>query len=273
MDTLASYLPLLLALAGAGLLAGLAAGLFGICGGVIIVPVLFFLFDMMGYSSSAMHVAVATSLATIILTSVRSVLAHHRKGAVDWTVLKTWSGWIMAGSAAGMLVAGGFSRQVMQAIFGTVLVLFAAQFYFGRPDWRLAGSMPRGALRAGLGLFNGALSAIMGIGGGTLGVTLMTLCAMPMHRAVATAAGWGVAIGLPGALAAILAGQGRSGLPPLSAGFVNLPAFALISVFTVLMAPVGAALAHRLDAARLRRLFGLLLALVAARMLWQAAGS
>lgn len=273
MDSLPELLPLLIALACAGLFAGLAAGLFGIGGGVIIVPVLFFLFDMLGYASSAMHVAVATSLATIILTSARSVLAHHRKAAVDWSLLRSWSGWIMAGSAAGMFLAGGFSRQLMQAIFGTVLILFAAQFYFGRPDWRLAAAMPKGLARAAIGMFNGALSAIMGIGGGTLGVTLMTLCAVPMHRAVATAAGWGIAIGLPGALAAILAGQGRSDLPPMSAGFVNLPAFALISVFTVLMAPVGAALAHRLDATRLRRLFGLLLALVSVRMLWQAAGA
>lgn len=266
------YGALILSLAAAGLFAGLAAGLFGIGGGVVIVPTLFFLLDTMGYHETAMHVAVATSLATIILTSVRSVMAHHRRGAVDWPIIRGWAPWIVTGAVAGMLMAGYFSKQVMLGIFGTILLLFAAQFYFGRPDWRLAPEMPKGIGRAAIGAVNGALSAIMGIGGGTLGVTLMTLCGMPIHRAVATAAGWGVAIGLPGALAAILVGWGREGLPPFSAGFVNLPAFALISVFTVLMAPVGAALAHKLNADRLRRLFGILLAVVAVRMVWQALG-
>nr|WP_290919296.1 sulfite exporter TauE/SafE family protein [Hyphomonas sp. 34-62-18] len=272
MDFLSTYGTMLLALAAAGLFAGLVAGLFGIGGGVVIVPTLFFLLSNMGYDETAMHVAVSTSLATIILTSLRSVAAHNKRGAVDWTIIRTWSPWIVLGAVIGMLLAGYFSKQVMLGIFGTILILFAAQFYFGRPNWKLAPEMPKGILRAAIGSVNGALSSIMGIGGGTLGVTLMTLCAMPMHRAVATAAGWGVAIGLPGAVSAIIVGWGRDGLPPFSAGFVNLPAFALISVFTVLMAPVGAALAHRLNADRLRRLFGILLAVVSARMLWQAAG-
>jgi uncharacterized membrane protein YfcA len=272
MDFLSTYGTMLLALAAAGLFAGLVAGLFGIGGGVVIVPTLFFLLSNMGYEETAMHVAVATSLATIILTSLRSVAAHNKRGAVDWDVIRSWSPWIVLGAVIGMLLAGYFSKQVMLGIFGTILILFAAQFYFGRPNWKLAPEMPKGIVRAIIGSVNGALSSIMGIGGGTLGVTLMTLCAMPMHRAVATAAGWGVAIGLPGAVAAIIVGWGRDGLPPFSAGFVNLPAFALISVFTVLMAPVGAALAHKLNADRLRRLFGLLLAVVSARMLWQAAG-
>lgn len=272
MDFLSTYGTMLLALAAAGLFAGLVAGLFGIGGGVVIVPTLFFLLSNMGYEETAMHVAVSTSLATIILTSLRSVAAHNKRGAVDWAIIRTWSPWIVLGAVIGMLLAGYFSKQVMLGIFGTILILFAAQFYFGRPNWKLAPEMPKGILRAVIGSVNGALSSIMGIGGGTLGVTLMTLCAMPMHRAVATAAGWGVAIGLPGAVAAIIVGWGRDGLPPFSAGFVNLPAFALVSVFTVLMAPVGAALAHRLNADRLRRLFGILLAVVSARMLWQAAG-
>ncbi|AXE65231.1 hypothetical protein BBF93_14145 [Hyphomonas sp. CACIAM 19H1] len=272
MDFLSTYGTMLLALAAAGLFAGLVAGLFGIGGGVVIVPTLFFLLSNMGYEETAMHVAVSTSLATIILTSLRSVAAHNKRGAVDWYIIRSWSPWIVLGAVIGMLLAGYFSKQVMLGIFGTILILFAAQFYFGRPSWKLAPEMPKGIARAVIGSVNGALSSIMGIGGGTLGVTLMTLCAMPMHRAVATAAGWGVAIGLPGAIAAIIVGWGRDGLPPFSAGFVNLPAFALISVFTVLMAPVGAALAHKLNADRLRRLFGILLAVVSARMLWQAAG-
>lgn len=271
-DFLSQYGSMMLALAAAGLFAGLVAGMFGIGGGSVIVPVLFFLFDGMGYGETAMHVAVSTSLATIILTSIRSVIAHHGHGAVDWTVIRDWTPWIMFGAACGIGLSGLMSKQALLGLFGTLLFLLAAQLAFGRPNWKLADKMPEGGARAGLGTGIGTLSALMGIGGGTFGVSLMTLFGMPIHRAVATAAGWGVAIGLPGAIAAILVGWGRDGLPPMSLGFVNLPAFALISVFTVLMAPVGAALAHRLPADNLRKLFGLLLVVVAVRMVWQALG-
>ncbi|MDP3459306.1 MAG: sulfite exporter TauE/SafE family protein [Hyphomonas sp.] len=271
-DFLSQYGVMMLSLVAAGLFAGLVAGMFGIGGGAVIVPVLFFLLDGMGFSETAMHVAVSTSLATIILTSARSVAAHHKHGAVDWGVIRSWAPWIMLGAICGIGLSGLMSKQMLLGLFGTLLILLAAQLALGRPGWRLAGSMPGGAARAGLGTGLGTLSALMGIGGGTFGVTLMTLCGMPIHRAVATAAGWGIAIGLPGAIAAIIVGWNREGLPPMSLGFVNLPAFALISIFTVLMAPVGAALAHRLPADNLRKLFGLLLALVALRMIWQATG-
>jgi len=272
MDLILQYGPLLLALAVAGLAAGLAAGLFGIGGGAIIVPVLYFLFEAMGYGETAMHVAVSTSLATIILTSARSVSAHNRHGAVDWSIIRAWSPWIVIGAIVGTGLTGFLSNRALLGIFGSLAFLLSAQLFFGRPTWRLADEMPKGPVRALLGAAVGSLSALMGIGGGTFGVSLMTLYGRPIHQAVATAAGWGVAIGLPSAIAAIIVGWGREGLPPFSLGHVNLAAFALISVFTVTMAPVGAALAHKLDAARLRRMFAILLALVAARMLWKALG-
>lgn len=272
-DFVSQYGVLILSLVGVGLFAGLVAGMFGIGGGAVIVPVLYFLLDGMGFSETAMHVAVSTSLATIILTSARSVMAHHGHGAVDWGIIRSWTPWIMLGAACGIGLSGLMSRQMLLGLFGALLLLLAAQMVFGRPSWRLADEMPKGAGRAGLGTGIGTLSALMGIGGGTFGVSLMTLFGTPIHRAVATAAGWGVAIGLPGAIAAIFVGWGREGLPPMSVGFVNLPAFALISVFTVLMAPVGAALAHRLPADNLRKLFGALLVLVAGRMVWQAIGA
>jgi len=271
-EFIAEYGFLVLSLVGVGLFAGLVAGMFGIGGGAVIVPVLFFLLDSMGFAETAMHVAVSTSLATIILTSMRSVAAHHKHGAVDWSIIRGWAPWIMFGAACGLGLSGLMSKQMLLGLFGSLLILLSAQMVFGRPTWRLAPAMPRGAGRAGLGTSVGILSALMGIGGGTFGVSLMTLCGTPIHRAVATAAGWGVAIGLPGALAAIMVGWGRDGLPPFSLGFVNLPAFAVISAFTVLMAPVGAALAHKLNANLLRKLFGVLLTLVALRMVWQALG-
>ena len=260
--------PLLVALAAAGVAAGLAAGLFGIGGGAVIVPVLFFLLTGLGYDTYAMHVAVATSLATIIVTSTRSVLAHNKRGAVDWGLLRGWAPWIMLGSLLGMLVAGQVSSQVLTAIFGVMAFLLAAQLIFGRPTWRLMEDMPKGPLRAGLGAGMGTLSALMGIGGGTFGVSLMTVSGRTIHQAVATAAGFGVAIGLPAAITSILTGWGRQDLPPGSAGFVNVPAFVLICIFTILTAPMGVALAHRLDANLLRRLFGLVLAIAGARMLY-----
>jgi len=268
MDVIADYWPLILALTGAGLFAGLAAGLFGIGGGAVIVPVLYLLFTGLGYEDSAMHVAVATSLATIILTSGRSVMAHNKLGAVDWQVLKTWTPWIVVGAIAGQLLAGVISGRALTAIFGVMAFVLAAQLYFGRPDWRLAEDMPGGAVRAGAGGFIGALSALMGIGGGTFGVSLMTVCGRTIHQAVATAAGFGIAIGLPSAITAVIVGWGREGLPPFSLGHVNLVAFGLISALTVTMAPIGARLAHTLNAELLKKLFAVLLAIVACRMLY-----
>ncbi|MEO1101193.1 MAG: sulfite exporter TauE/SafE family protein [Pseudomonadota bacterium] len=266
------YWPFIAALAAAGIAAGLAAGLFGIGGGAIIVPVLFFLFDALGYPDTAMHVAVATSLATIIATSIRSVLAHNQRGAVDWTIVRGWSPWIVIGAASGMAMAGFISGAALTALFGTMAFVLAAQLYFGRPTWRLAEDLPKGPVRAALGGAIGGLSALMGIGGGTFGVSLMTLCGRAMHQAVGTGAGFGVAIGLPAAIAAIFVGWGREGLPPGSLGYVNLIAFAMIASLTVAMAPIGARLAHALDAARLKKLFALLLAVVATRMLWTVLG-
>jgi uncharacterized membrane protein YfcA len=268
-DFIAQYGVLIASLLAAGVAAGIAAGLFGIGGGAVIVPVLYFLLTALGYESTAMHVAVATSLATIILTSIRSVMAHNRRGAVDWAVIRGWSAWIMIGAVLGQLVAGYVSKDGLTLFFGAMLLILAMQLYFGRPSWKLADELPKGVPRAGLGGLLGALSAVMGIGGGTFGVSLMTICGRPIHQAVATAAGFGVAIGLPGAIVAMLNGIGKEGLPPMSVGHVNLPAFVLISACTVTMAPLGAALAHRLNANLLRKLFGVLLVLVSIRMIWK----
>lgn len=267
-DFFAQYGVLVFALAACGLVSGVAAGLFGIGGGAIIVPVLIILFESLGYADSASHVAIATSLATIILTSARSVMAHHERGAVDWQIIRTWAPWIMLGALIGQLVAGQMSAAALKAFFGAMAYLLAAQLFFGRPGWRLADDMPTGAGRAGFGTGVGVLSALMGIGGGTFGVSLMTIYGRAMHQAVATAAGFGIAIGLPSAITAIFVGWGQDGRPPFSLGYVNLVAFALIAVFTVTMAPVGARLAHTLDARLLKRLFAILLTAVATKMLY-----
>jgi len=262
---------LLAALAGAGLLAGLVAGLFGIGGGVVIVPSVYYAQAAFGYpEETRMHVAVATSLATIVATSIRSVMAHNSRGAVDWAVLKLWSPWIVVGALAGAFVADLASGAALTAFFGVAALLIAAQLFFGRPDWRLAEEMPGGVPRAAMGSGMGLASAMMGIGGGTFGVLLMTLCGRSIHKAVGTAAGFGVAIGAPAALGFIVAGWGRADVPPWSLGYVSVPGFVFIAALTVAMAPVGAALAHRLDAAMLRRLFAVGLAATACSLLYEA---
>ncbi len=270
MAEILTYLPLVAALAAAGLFAGLIAGLFGIGGGVGIVPALFYTFSALGYPERAMHMAVATSLASIVATSIRSVAAHDRHGAVDWTVVRGWTPWIVLGALAGMAASAFIPGRGLTAIFGIVALVLAAQFYFGRPDWRLSNSLPEGPARWTLGALIGALSALMGIGGGTFGVSLMTMCGRPIGQAVGTAAGFGVAIGAPAALAAMVVGWGREGLAPGSIGHVNVVAFVLIATLTTAMAPQGARLAHAMDPALLRRLFGVALAAAAANLLYEA---
>ncbi|MEZ6022265.1 MAG: sulfite exporter TauE/SafE family protein [Hyphomonadaceae bacterium] len=258
-------------LAGAGLFAGFIGGLFGVGGGVIIVPALYFVMTALGVDESVrMHVAVGTSLSTIVSTSWRSLAAHTKAGAVDFDILKAWAPWITLGALIGAAVAGLVETETLQIVFGAGLLLVAVQMGLGNIDWRLWSDMPRGVIRALTAGAIGVLSAMMGIGGGAFGVTLMTLCGRPIHRAVATASGFGAAIALPGALGYIVAGWGREGLPPWSLGFVNLPGFVLLALLTALTAPIGARLAHRLPQTSLKRAFALLLGAVAINMLREA---
>lgn len=272
MQLLAEYGGLIVVLAACGLLAGTVAGLFGIGGGAVIVPVLYFAIGGLGYEQTAQHTAVATSLATIILTSARSVMAHHKHGAVSWEIIRVWTPWIMLGAVIGMVLASYLSATALTLLFGCVAVVVSLQFFFGRPDWKIGEDMPVGATRDALGGGLGGLSALMGVGGGTFGVSLMTLYGRKIHNAVATGAGFGIAIGLPATLTAVITGWSVPDRPPFSLGYVNLPAFFLISTFTVIMAPVGAKMAHALNAELLKRMFGLLLFLVAARMIWRVIG-
>ncbi|MAI88969.1 sulfite exporter TauE/SafE family protein [Ponticaulis sp.] len=271
-EFIAAYGPLLLALIAAGTFAGLIAGLFGIGGGVVIVPVLAFVFDQLGFTETSMHAAVGCSLATIVATSIRSAMAHHKRGAVDMEVVKGWVPWIMAGSVLGALIAGFLPGPGMRAIFGIILLLVALQFIMGRPSWKLRDSLPTGLPRVGLAGGLGALSGIMGIGGGVFGVTLMTLCGYTVHRAVGTAATFGAAIGFPAAIGYAVTGWGLDGRAPFSLGYLNVPAILIIGIMTTSLAPVGAALAHRLDATTLRRVFGVVMILVSGNMVRIAFG-
>lgn len=261
-------IPLLITLLLAGALAGLIAGLFGIGGGVVIVPTLAWALTGLGFAEVAMHTAVGSSLATIIATSIKSAAAHHKKGAVDWAIVRVWAPWIILGAIGGATVASLLPGKTLKGLFGLVGLVLAAQFVFGSPSWRLAAEAPKGLPRMGLGAGLGSMSAIMGIGGGTFGVTLLTLVGRPMHQAVGTAAAFGALVGVPGAIGFVLSGWGNPSLAPFSLGYVNLPAVLIMGLLTVNLAGVGARLAHRLDGQKLKRLFGVALALVSLSMLY-----
>ena len=225
-------------------------------------------FSALGVDESVrMHVAIGTSLSTIVSTSWRSLAAHMKAGAVDVGVLKAWGPWITFGALLGAAAASAANTQILIAVFGGGLLLVAAQMGLADPNWRLYRNLPVGGPRALLASALGALSAMMGIGGGAFGVALMTLCGRPIHQAVATASGFGAAIALPAALGYIVAGWGRDGLPPYSLGFVSAPGFVMLAVLTAITAPIGARLAHRLPQRTLKRIFAVFLALVSLNML------
>ncbi len=260
MDLIISYWPLVLALIGAGVFAGLVAGLFGVGGGVVIVPALYAAFGALGVDDTVrMKAAIATSLATIITTSIRSAWLHYKRGAVDVRILKAWVPWIMVGALIGAFVASAAPGDALTLGFGIFIVLISFQMGFGQPDWRLRDTMPGTVPSAIIASLVGLFSAMAGIGGGVFGVIIMTLCGKPIHRAVGTAAGFGAAIGIPASLGFVIAGWGVPGLPVFSVGYVNLAGFIFIATLTALIAPVGVSLAHALPVKYLRRLFAVLL--------------
>lgn len=268
MMTLAMMAALLLAL---GAFAGVLAGLLGVGGGIILVPAFFYVFSALGFDSpELMQICLGTSLATIIVTSLRSVAAHSKKDAVAWPILRGWGIGIAIGATLGVLVATSLRSEVLQAIFGVLVIVVGLYMTLARESWRLGPEMPRGVLRAVLSPMIGFLSVLMGIGGGSFGVPTMTLFGVPIHRAVATAAGFGVIIAVPSVIGFLLVDVVVA--PPFTVGAVNFLAFGLVVAMTMITAPWGAALAHKMDAKRLKRIFGVFLLLIAFNMLRKALG-
>ena len=253
----------------AGAVSGVLAGVFGVGGGALMVPVLFEVFGLMGVADTVrMPLAVGTSLAIIIPTSIRSYRGHLARGAVDSALLRSWAIPIVLGVLTGAALARFASPVLMQAVFVVVAGVNAVKLISGTTRWNLATDLPRGwALRA-YGWLIGILSSLMGIGGGQIANIIMTLHGRGIHQAVATSAGIGVLISVPGAIGDVLAGWGRADLPSDALGFVSLLGLVLFAPTTVLTANLGVRLAHSLSRRKLELGFGIFLAVVCLRFVW-----
>ena len=268
---MSDILVLAAAMLATGAIGGVLAGLLGIGGGIVIVPVLDAALGFLGVDAAIrMHIAVGTSLATIIPTSISSSRAHHRRGAVDLDLVRRWAVFVMLGALLGAWIASRVHSDVLSVVFASFAFLIALKLLLPSDGKTLADEVPRHGLMSLIPTAIGTVSSMMGIGGGTLSVATLTLLNQPIHRAVGTASLFGLAISLPGAIGFVVAGTGDPRLPFGSLGYVNLLGFALISPMTVWFAPLGAAIAHRLTQRRLSVLFGAFLLTMSARMAWQA---
>ncbi|NOZ43362.1 MAG: sulfite exporter TauE/SafE family protein [Alphaproteobacteria bacterium] len=264
------YLPLILLMLATGLIGGVLAGLMGIGGGIVIVPVLDFALGFIGVDADVrMHVAVATSLATIIPTSLSSSRAHYRRGAVDFSLVRQWGPAIFAGAALGSWIAARVDSSALAAIFAGVALLVAIKMILPLEKIQLADRVPGGASGVICPGIIGVISTMMGIGGGALNVTALTIFNVPIHRAVGTSAFFGLLIAVPGTIGFMITGIGHPLLPPGSVGFVNVIGFAILSPATFVAAPFGARIAHALSQRQLSMIFGGFLLIVAVRMLYR----
>lgn len=256
----------------AGAFAGLLGGLLGVGGGLIIVPVLVFSFQAQHFAPEVLtHMAVGTSLATIIFTSISSVKAHHEHQAVRWQLVKAIAPGIVLGTMVGATVAHLLPGRILQLIIGGFAILMGLQMGSGWQPGTKDGTprpLPGAAGLAGGGGLIGLASAIFGIGGGSLTVPWLNLHGVRMQEAVATSSACGLAIALSGSLGFVLTGLQTAHLPPQSLGYIYLPAFIGISISSVLFARVGAKLAHRLPAATLKKIFALLLIIVGSQFIF-----
>jgi uncharacterized membrane protein YfcA len=259
--------PLAAALLAAGLFAGLLAGLLGVGGGIIMVPVLYSVFGLLGVDEAVrMHMSVGTSLAAMIPTSIRSALAHRAKGAVDEAMFRRWLPGVALGVLFGALTASFLKGPVLMTVFAAFALLIAVYMAFGKDSWRVASELPGRLGQTVMAFMIAGVSVMMGIGGGTFTVPALTLFGYPIHRAVGTAAAVGVLIAVPGAIGFVLGGLGEAGRPPGSLGFANAIGVLCLVPTTLLAAPWGVALAHRLERRWLRLAFAGFLAATGLRM-------
>ncbi|WDR03982.1 sulfite exporter TauE/SafE family protein [Devosia algicola] len=268
--TIIGLWPFVLGLMVTGVVSGVAAGLLGVGGGAVIVPALATALAWLGYDTDVvMHVAVGTSLAIIIPTGLMSARSHYRRGALDLETLKLWVPFIVAGTLLGGLMAGLFSGNVLRIVFAVMAFVIAINIVFSFQT-KLMGHLHGSKTTHRISAFVvGYISALMGIGGGSLSVPTQVAFGAPIHRAVGTSAALGVAIAVSGTIGFIISGWAVADTPPFSIGYVNLIALVLVGVLAATFAPVGATLAHRLEQKTLKYVFAGFLVLVGLNMLWK----
>lgn len=273
MALVSEWLPVVLAMMATGCVAGLLAGLLGVGGGIVIVPVFYFVLEMLGVPpATAILVATGTSLLVIVPTSISSIKAHNSRDNIDWPLIKRWAPFMVLGVIGGSLTATQIDGQLISGLFGIIAILVAANMLFRANSKPLMNQLPgmpgQGFMASCIGYF----SVMIGIGGGTIGVPMLSACNYPSHKAVGTAAVFGLLISLPGAIAMLLA-KTPVEAPQATFGFVNIAGFLCIVPLTILLAPVGAKLGSKLDSAMLKRIFALFLCISGSRMLIQFIGA
>lgn len=260
----------IVALLALGATGGLLAGMLGVGGGMVLVPFTTLLLARIGVASDlTLKMALATSLATILFTAVSSVRAHHARGAVRWGLIASLAPGIAVGALGGAQVARFLPSGALHVVFATFLFFAATQMILGLKP-KTARPLPGTAGLAAVGTGIGAVSAVVGAGGAFMSVPFMNWCGVAMHHAVGTASALGLPIAAAGTVGYMIAGMSQPGLPPGSLGFVHGPALVALATASVLTAPAGAWLAHRMNVAQLRRVFAMLLYAVGAMMLYRA---
>lgn len=255
-------------LIGAGLVAGFLAGLLGIGGGIVTIPVLFLLFGEIGTPIEwRMHAAIATSLAIIIATNIASVRAHNKKNGVDWDLVKGWWLAVVLGAFLGSFFAKALKTQELVFFFATLAAFLAIKMLLPFDSWKLGKELPKGLYRYTNPTLIGFFSSVMGIGGGSFSVPYMTLYSVPIHRAVGTASLIGLFISVSGGLGYFVGGLSVEGLPEGSIGFIHLPSALGVSLAAIITAPIGAKVAHRMPRTLLSIVFGLFLIIATVRLI------
>lgn len=269
MSLLIELLPFILLMMVTGIFAGIIAGLLGVGGGIVIVPVLEFALGVYGVDASIrMQIAVATSLACIILISISSAKAHHEKGGLNFRVIRFWSPFILAGALLGATFASSVDSFWLRIIFAVVALFVSARMFFNVRDKIHYNDIPRTKSSTVIPFSIGFFSSALGIGGGTFTVPILTMMNQAMHKTLGNASFFGFVISVPATIGFIFMGYDIQNLPYASLGYVNLIGFALISPFSVMAAPIGVKLAHALSDKSLSKFFACFLFIVAIRMIY-----
>ena len=251
-----------------GVVGGLIAGLFGVGGGIVIVPILFWIFTSLNFPNEIlMHMAIGSSLATIIPTSISSARAHYHRGSIEIDIIKKWAPGIFLGAIIGGLSGKYFSVNELKYLFASIAFLVALNMFFKEP-LRLGNNFPKSRLlNIIMSSLIGLVSSLMGVGAGTLGVPALVALSVPIHKAIGTAAALGLFIAVPATLGLAFSGFNIPNRPPMSIGYVNLIAFFIMFPLTVFFAPVGVKLAHRINQRALKSIFGVFLIITSIKML------